>query len=81
MNLEEFKKLVKSEQIQAAKDSVKSNRVKEIIDERGLPAYPSAQWYRNSSEDEKADLKTAVEFTGKSWADYEREMKAHWPKH
>jgi hypothetical protein len=83
MKLEEFKSMVRDEKIKSTKAFAKSERVKAIIDERndGLPAYPSAQWWRTASQEERDDLMATVESTGNKWSTFEREMKAHWPKH
>ena len=44
-----------------------------------LPAYPSAQLWRNYSEAEKLALEVEVDRTGKDWGEYNAEMRKHWP--
>lgn len=76
MNLEKKKEVI---------EGTKYRMVKALIVERNdetcLPAYPSAQWWRIATQEERDDLVNAVEKAGVLWATYEREMKAHWPKH
>ncbi len=64
-------------------DKLRNSSVAQLIKDRNdgtkLPTYPSAQWWRNATEDEQAEIKEIVERT-MSWSIYERDMKAHWPK-
>ncbi len=55
-----------------------NKKIHRMIDERddGLPAFPSAQWWFNSSVKDKKDLELTV---GENWEDYKQEMMKHWP--
>ena len=44
-----------------------------------LPEVPSAQFWKNMTDEEKDSFIDAVEKTGKKWSAYEQYMKSHWP--
>lgn len=67
-------------------EKVRTKKIQDLVDlgkldgDKRLPKYPSAQLYRNMSEDEKDDLQDIVVSVGKRWDAYEKEMKSLWPK-
>lgn len=50
-----------------------------LDDDTGLPEIPSAQLWRNFTQEEKDDFIAIVEKQMK-WGTYEQNMKACWPK-
>ncbi len=49
-------------------------------DDTYLPVFPSAQMWRNMTDDEKDEFVNVVEKSGKKWKAYENDMKALWPR-
>ena len=68
-------------------DSIKASpNVKVLVLERAqdddtyLPMVPSAQTWRNMTDEEKDEFVSVVTKTGKKWTAYENDMMNYWPK-